>query len=84
MVVCDISPFSFVLEECGPYVALKHWLQRSEVPLPTVRDVPMPSAERAIAAAQHAIEVADEAGARWLEAGGVTFTLYYTPAKWTL
>jgi len=62
-----------VLEECGPYVALKHWLQRSEVPLPTVRDVPMPSAERAIAAAQHAIEVADEAGARWLEERGPTW-----------
>ena len=54
-------------KECGPYVALKHWLQRSEVPLPAVRDVPMPSAERAIAAAQHAIEVADAAGDEWLK-----------------
>ena len=49
-------------------MALKHWLQRSEAPLPAVRDVPMPSAEHAIAAAQQAIEVADAAGDEWLKA----------------
>ena len=57
------------LQECGPYVALKHWLQRSDVPLPPVRDAPMPSAERAIHAARKAIETADAAGAAWLQDG---------------
>lgn len=55
------------LQECGPYVALKHWLQRSDVPLPPVRDAPMPSAERAIRAAQQSIQAADAVGAEWLQ-----------------
>ncbi|CAJ1388214.1 unnamed protein product [Effrenium voratum] len=58
-----------VLEECEPYVALKHWLQRAEVPLPA-RDMPMPSAERAIQAAQRAVQEADAAGSAWLTERG--------------
>ena len=59
-----------VLEECEPYVALKNWLQRAEVPLPTVRDVPLPSAQSAIVAAQQSIKEADLAGAAWLAERG--------------
>lgn len=59
-----------VLEECEPYVALKHWLQRSERPLPTLRRNPVPSATRAWSAAMQAIRNADEVGATWLKERG--------------
>eukprot|EP00439_Symbiodinium_sp_Y106_P020689 s2359_g2.t1 len=45
-----------VLEECEPYVALKNWLQRVEVPIPAVRETPLPTAERAVATALKSIE----------------------------
>ncbi|CAE7516983.1 trmA [Symbiodinium pilosum] len=57
-------------QECEPYVALKNWLQRAEVPLPTVRDMPLPSAQRAIVTAQQSIKEADLAGTAWLAERG--------------
>jgi len=59
-----------VLEECEPYVALKNWLQRVEVPIPAVRETPLPTAERAVATALKSIEEADKASAAWLRERG--------------
>eukprot|EP00929_Paragymnodinium_shiwhaense_P056034 TRINITY_DN28050_c0_g6_i1.p1 TRINITY_DN28050_c0_g6~~TRINITY_DN28050_c0_g6_i1.p1 ORF type:complete len:1888 (+),score=485.27 TRINITY_DN28050_c0_g6_i1:132-5795(+) len=59
-----------VLEECEPYVALRHWLQRADAPTPGPKTEPGPAKQRAVEEAAHAVEEADRLGATWLEMRG--------------
>jgi len=59
-----------VLEECEAYVALKHWLQRAELPMSLEQALPVPSAQRLVEAAELATQEADAAGDIWLQQRG--------------
>eukprot|EP00927_Polykrikos_kofoidii_P034331 TRINITY_DN29143_c0_g1_i1.p1 TRINITY_DN29143_c0_g1~~TRINITY_DN29143_c0_g1_i1.p1 ORF type:complete len:1594 (-),score=268.47 TRINITY_DN29143_c0_g1_i1:63-4553(-) len=56
-----------VLEECEPYVALRYWLQRAELPVQTYCAQPAPAAKRTVDEAIRCVRSADELGKAWLQ-----------------